>query len=87
MLEFPLFFILIVFIRAAMHVSRIKNQHQPIHLPQWHHHLQEDTASVISFTTNLDAEAASVYKPLVPAASTRSRNSNGGESITGHSVL
>ncbi|KAG1453677.1 hypothetical protein G6F46_008544 [Rhizopus delemar] len=72
---------------AAMHVSRIKNQHQPIHLPQWHHHLQEDTASVISFTTNLDAEAASVYKPLVPAASTRSRNSNGGESITGHSAL
>lgn len=81
---------------SAIHVSRIKNQHQPITLPQWNsipaNSLDNsDSMSVISFsqrsTNNLvfDTEFSSSTNRLsVPAASTRSRKSNSGESTFGN---
>ncbi|CEG81499.1 Putative Phosphomevalonate kinase [Rhizopus microsporus] len=71
----------------------ITNQHQPIHLPKWNSvasNLGDDSASVISFGqtshVNFDTESASVYRSFMPA-STRSRNSNGAESITSSNAL
>lgn len=48
---------------SAIYVSRIKNQHQPILLPQ-RNHIQDDTASVISFgqTSHYDPDSASLYR-------------------------
>ncbi|ORE02022.1 acetyl-CoA synthetase-like protein [Rhizopus microsporus var. microsporus] len=78
---------------SAIHVCRIKNQHQPIHLPKWNSvasNLGDDSASVISFGqtshVNFDTESASMYRSFIPA-STRSRNSNGAESITSSNAL
>lgn len=81
---------------SAIHVSRIKNQHQPISLPQWSsaafsssYNLLDnsDNMSMISFSqrsmTNANPEADNPR--LSVPVSTRSRTSNGAESVTENS--
>lgn len=78
--------------RSAIHVSRIKNQHQAITLPQWNfggssQHLLDnsDNMSVISFsnrsTNNLlfDTEFNNSTNRLSVLASSKSRKSNNTE--------
>lgn len=90
-----------VYFSSAISVTSIKNQYQPLDLPQWHNTMNNndaqfdnsDNQSMISFSqrshANFEsAETSSLSRQPVPTiGSSKSRKSAGGESVIWEDVF